>query len=456
MTRRGVTPPAQPPAWPAALPHGRVRRPSRIEDLPGWLAYAESLHPQVIAMGLDRMETVRAALGLKPAFPMFTVAGTNGKGSACAFIASVLGAAGYCVGLYTSPHLLRLNERVRVAGAPVSDALLGAGYAQVDTARGDVPLTPFEFGTLAAMCVFAEAGLDVAVLEVGLGGRRDAVNVFDADCALLTGVGIDHVEYLGHTREAIGAEKAGVFRTGRPAVCADPDPPASVAQEAQRIGARLLQFGRDFRLSRHGDRWTLHRPSGDRRGLPLPALAGEVQLRNAAAALVAIDAMAGVLPVGGDDVSRGLAQARLSGRFQRWRAGPEAPEVVLDVSHNPQAAQELAATLAQQPVSGRCLAVFAMLRDKDILGAARSLAPQVDGWFIGGITERRGASTDELAAELDAAHARGPVMRCADPAAALAAALGEAGAADRVLVTGSFSTVAAAMRQLVPLGLPLY
>ncbi|WP_428420310.1 bifunctional tetrahydrofolate synthase/dihydrofolate synthase [Methylibium sp.] len=436
------------PLRPQAVPPARVRRPRQGADLTAWLAHADALHAQTIDMGLERVARVRDALGLKPGFPLITVAGTNGKGSTCALLASVLGAAGYRVGVYSSPHLLRYNERVRIDGAPVGDAALCAAYARVEGARGHTPLTPFEFGTLAAMCVFAEADLDVAVLEVGLGGRLDAVNAFDADCAIVTSIGIDHVDYLGPTRERIAVEKAGVFRAGRPAICADPEPPATIAQEARRVGARLLQSGRDYRLRRDGDTWTLSRRSGELTGLPLPALAGDVQLHNAAACLMALESLARTLPVDAVQIHRGLRQVRLIGRFQRWRRCAGVPEVLLDVAHNPHAAQRLAVTLGQHPVPGRTLAVFAMLRDKDIAGTAQALQGGVDAWFVAGIAERRGASTADMAAALDAAQVQRTVHLGASPLDAYREALAAAGPDDRVLVCGSFAIVAAVLREL--------
>ncbi|WP_421886982.1 bifunctional tetrahydrofolate synthase/dihydrofolate synthase [Methylibium sp.] len=432
-----------------AAPALRVRRPRQDADLAAWLAHADALHAQTIDMGLERVVKVRDALGLKPGFPLITVAGTNGKGSTCALLASVLDAAGYRVGVYSSPHLLRYNERVRIDGAPVGDAALCAAYARVEGARGHTPLTPFEFGTLAAMCVFAEADLDAAVLEVGLGGRLDAVNAFDADCAIVTSIGIDHVDYLGPTRESIAVEKSGVFRAGRPAICADPEPPVTIAQEARRLGARLLQSGRDYRVRRDpGDTWTLIRRSGELTGLPLPALAGDVQLHNAGACLMALETLARILPVDAAQIHRGLQQVQLIGRFQRWRRHPGAPEVLLDVAHNPHAAQRLAVTLAQHPVRGRTLAVFAMLRDKDIAGTAQALRDGVDAWFVAGIAERRGASAADMAAALDAAQVQRTVHLCASPLDAYRDAVAAAGPDDRVLVCGSFSTVAAVLREL--------
>src|SRR5574340_1779479 len=241
-----------------------------------WLARLEQLHPSAIELGLDRVRRVRDALGLAPSFPLILVGGTNGKGSTCAYLEAMLGAAGYKTGLYTSPHLLRYNERVRVAGVEASDADLVQAFERVDAARGDTSLTYFEFGTLGAMAQFIEAGVDVAILEVGLGGRLDAVNVFDADAAIVTSVDLDHLDYLGDTREKIGFEKAGIFRAGRPAICADPRPPASLLEHARNIGADLRRVGRDFAAEREDGQWTYRGTEVRWPALPLPAPACSV------------------------------------------------------------------------------------------------------------------------------------------------------------------------------------
>jgi dihydrofolate synthase/folylpolyglutamate synthase len=441
--------PLKPAGAAPTSPRARARRPTKADDLAGWLAFAEALHAQTIDMGLERVSAVRDALRLVPDFPIVTVAGTNGKGSTCALLAATLQAAGHRVGLYTSPHLVRYNERIRVDGQPVGDAALAAAYARVDAARGDTPLTPFEFGTLAAMCVFVEAGLDAAILEVGLGGRLDAVNAFDADCVIITSIGIDHVEYLGDTLEAIGREKAGVLRAGRPAICAQAEAPASIDREAARIGARLLRKGRDYAVRRDGSTWTLsRRGKPDVEGLPLPSLAGDFQLDNAAAALMALDMLAAKLPLDPVHRHRGLTQARLAARFQRLRLSETGPEVVLDIAHNPHAAQRLAANLDQHRVEGRTLAVFAMLRDKDIAGTARALEGRIDAWYVAGIAERRGSKPGEMAAAMDAAQVRAPVHVRTTPVEAFSEALLAASPNDRILVFGSFSTVGAVMQAL--------
>jgi dihydrofolate synthase / folylpolyglutamate synthase len=415
---------------------------NRPRDLAGWLAYIEQQHPQAIALGLERVERVRAAMGLVPAVPVITVAGTNGKGSTCAMLEAILAAAGYRVGLYTSPHLLRYNERVRVAGREAEDAALVAAFARVEAARTDTggatPLTYFEFGTLAAVDLFLRSSVDVLVLEVGLGGRLDAVNAFDTNCAIVTSVGLDHMDYLGTTREAIGYEKAGVLRAGMPAVLADPDPPASVQAHAHAIGARLLCIGNEFGYGNEQGQWSFWGAEGRKSGLPYPGLHGAIQLQNASAALAALEALHECLPVSLRHLREGLAAAELPGRFQLL---PGRPALVLDVAHNPQAAAVLAQNLSDLgPCSGTA-AVFGMLRDKDIAGVASALAKHVDRWFICTLPPPRGASASELAQVLRQAGVRA-LREFEHPAQAYCAAYGSAGENDRIIVFGSFYTVA--------------
>ncbi|MGH8746421.1 MAG: bifunctional tetrahydrofolate synthase/dihydrofolate synthase, partial [Burkholderiales bacterium] len=309
-----------------------------------WLQYVERQHPQPIALGLERVSLVLARLSVRMECPVFTVGGTNGKGSTCAMLEAILRAAGFRTGLYTSPHLMHYNERVRIDGREAEDAALCEAFAAVEAARSDVPLTYFEFGTLAAMWLFGRTSLEAVVLEVGLGGRLDAVNVLDADCAVLTSIGIDHVEFLGATRESIGREKAGIFRRGRAAVVADPAPPQSVLEVARAADARLFLLGRDFGYAPQDGQWRYWGPFGTRAGLAHPALRGALQLRNAAAAMCALDSLRERLPVGMQHVRQGLAQVTLAGRFQVLAGRPQ---VILDVAHNPQAAQELARNLAR-------------------------------------------------------------------------------------------------------------
>jgi len=411
-------------------------------DLAGWLTYIEQQHPQSIALGLERVARVRDAMGLAISVPIITVAGTNGKGSTCAMLEAILSAAGYRVGLYTSPHLSRYNERVRIGAREADDAALAAAFARVELARkktaGGVRLTYFEFGTLAAVDLFLRHGVDVLVLEVGLGGRLDAVNAFDADCAIVTSIGLDHMEYLGDTREAIGHEKAGIFRSGKPAVLADPDLPVSVLAHAQTIGAAPLRLGHEFGCRIAGDHWIFWGPAGERTGLVYPALRGDIQLQNASAALAAIDVLRERLPVTLGQICQGLASVALPGRFQVL---PGKPTVVLDVAHNPQAAKILADNLSQMDASGTTWAVFGMLRDKDIAGVVKVLAAHVNRWMVCTLPPPRGAEAAQLAQVLK--HAGVDALReFDDPAAAYAAARGEAGESDKIIVFGSFYTVA--------------
>jgi dihydrofolate synthase/folylpolyglutamate synthase len=411
-------------------------------SLGDWLIRLEALHPSAIELGLDRVRRVKDAMGLAPAFPVLVVGGTNGKGSTCAYLEAILGAAGCRTGLYTSPHLLRYNERVRIAGREASDADLVRAFERVDAARGDTSLTYFEFGTLAAMRQFVDAQVDVAILEVGLGGRLDAVNVFDADAAVVTGVDLDHMEYLGDTREAIGFEKAGIYRAGRPAVCADPDPPASLLDHARRIGADLRCLGREFSAEATGGSWRYRGPAWRWHGLPLPAIAGPIQLRNAAGALAVLEAAQARLPVSEAAIRAGLLAARVAGRFQRIATRPE---VIVDVAHNPDAARALAATLRANPVSGRTLAVVGMLADKDADGVIAALAGCVDAWWACTPGSPRARDAASLADSLRHHAVEARVAVEPDVKTALAAAREAAREDDRILVFGSFYTVAAVL-----------
>ena len=424
---------------------------SRPTTLPAWLAYLETLHPKAIAMGLDRVQAVHARMGIALACPVITVAGTNGKGSTCALLEAMLRAAGYRVGVYTSPHLIRYNERVRIDAREATDAELVAALDAVEDARtapaatggAPTPLTYFESGTLAALWLFARAGLDVAILEVGLGGRLDAVNIVDADAAVVTTVDLDHMDYLGPTREAIGREKAGIFRAGRAAVCGDPDPPRSLVDHAAAIGAPLALMGRDFGYEREATQWQYRGPGGRRFGLPHPALRGAHQLGNAATALAALDLVRDRLPVSGGAVREGLVTVSLPGRFQVL---PGRPTVVLDVAHNPHAAGVLAAALATMGYHRQTTAVFGMLADKDIAGVVAVLRGAVDRWHVATLPGPRGASGEALAAVLRAdGIAPEAIRRFDDVAAAYTAARESAGEADRIIVFGSFLTVAAAL-----------
>ncbi len=410
-------------------------------SLAGWLEHIERQHPQPIALGLERVLEVLEKLQAKISFPVITVGGTNGKGSTCAILEAILCSAGYRTGLYCSPHLVRYNERVRIAGREADDNALCEAFAAVEGARGTVPLTYFEFGTLAAFFLFAREKPEALILEVGLGGRLDAVNVLDADCAVLTSIGVDHVEFLGHTREEIGREKAGIFRAGRPAVIADPQPPASVLAEIERIGAVPVLLGRDFGYANQGTQWTYWGPGGKRPGLAHPALRGAMQLRNASAAIAALDTLRQRLPIAAQDVRRALAEVALPGRFQVL---PGRPQVVLDVAHNPEAAAVLAANLGDSGFSPETIAVFGMLKDKDIAGVVRAVAPRVTRWHLASLPGARGAESSFLRKVLVREKIQGPAFEHASVADALAAARKEAGENDKIVVFGSFLTVAGA------------
>jgi dihydrofolate synthase/folylpolyglutamate synthase len=405
-----------------------------MRTLDDWLRYIEQQHPKSIALGLERVAEVLSRMQVRVECPVITVGGTNGKGSTCAMLEAILRAAGYRTGLYTSPHLLRYNERVRVAALEASDEALTQSFAAVEAARGDVPLTYFEFGTLAAFDLFSQQKIEVAVLEVGLGGRLDAVNILDPDCAVLTSVGIDHVDYLGSTREDIGREKAGIFRAGRPAVIAEPDPPQSVLQSQ----GEQLRIGRDFGFIAEQHQWAYWGPAGRRGGLAYPALRGKMQLRNAAAALCALDTLD--LPIAMQEVRRGLAEVVLPGRFHVL---PGRPLVILDVAHNAQAAKILAQNLADSGFAPETIAVCGMLRDKDIGAVVRELAPRITRWHLASLPGARGASADDIAS-----HLKENVYLFATPAQAFAAARDAAGEGDKIVVFGSFLTVGEVMAWL--------
>ncbi|MBK9160497.1 MAG: bifunctional tetrahydrofolate synthase/dihydrofolate synthase [Nitrosomonadales bacterium] len=412
------------------------------DTLADWLTYLESLHPKTIALGLDRVAQVKQRLNLNPGFPIIIVGGTNGKGSVCAMLESILHAAGYKVGCYTSPHLLHYNERVRIAKQQASDAELCASFEQIERVRGDIALTYFEFGTLAAVQCFIGHKVDVAILEVGLGGRLDAVNVFDADVAVVTSVDIDHTDYLGESREQIALEKAGIFRSGRVAICTDSDVPQALLRHAQEIGAELWRIGSEFGFTMHQGQWDYRSKAGSRSALPVPALRGAFQLHNASAVLAALDALKGRFPVSMEAVRRGLVDVQLAGRFQFV---PGRPQLILDVAHNPHAARSLAQNLAGLPPA-RTFAVFAMLRDKDMAGVARALDEQVDVWLVAGLDVPRGSTAPELAQVLRETGVRGEILALEDVAGALRHAYNAAGENDRIAAFGSFYTVTETMQ----------
>ncbi len=414
--------------------------PVRFETLAEWLDWQEHLNPAGIELGLERVRAVLEQLGhCHPPYAVITVGGTNGKGSSVALLESILLAGGYRVGSYTSPHLLRYNERIRIQGNEIDDARLCAAFERVDQARGEVPLTYFEFGTLAAIDLFSREGLDVAILEVGLGGRLDAVNVLDPDLALITSVGIDHQEWLGSDRESIGREKAGIFRSGRPAVCGDPDPPASLQEVAQQLGTPLYRAGIDFDFQGYADHWYWQGAGVRRRELPWPSLQGDFQLHNAAAVLMGLHLLESRLPLDETALRRGLASVSLPGRFQ---VVPGSVNRILDVAHNPQAAAVLSEALAKEEPAGRTLAVVGMLADKAHEEVFRVLAPVIDFWYLADLLVPRGATARQLRQGLAKVRDEAEVDDFPSVSAAYRRAMADARPGDRVVVFGSFHTVA--------------
>lgn len=425
-----------------------------FSTLDAWLAHLESAHPVGIDMGLARIGKVKDALGLRFDCPVITVGGTNGKGSTCAMLESILRAGGYRVGCHTSPHLLEFNERARIDGQNATDDELLPHFEAVEAARTrlaePVSLTYFEFTTLAILHLFASRRLDAVILEVGLGGRLDAVNIVDADCAIVTSIDIDHTEYLGDTREKIAYEKAGIFRPGRPAICADPAPPQTLIDHAHAIGAELWLFGRDFRYEGQAgserQQWSYVGPTLRRSALAYPALRGANQLINTSAAMAALEALRGRLPVSAQDVRLGLANVELPGRFQVL---PGRPSVVLDVAHNPHAAAVLGQNLGSMGFFRYTYAVFGAMRDKDIEGVVKHLAGEIDHWCLTDLPLGRAASAQDLEKVLRTSGVEeGPdssIARFASPAEAFQDALSRATEDDRIVVFGSFYTVAGVM-----------
>jgi len=436
--------------------------------LAAWLSYIESLHPKSIAMGLDRVQQMLNRLQLHATpFPLITVAGTNGKGSTCAMLEQIYLQAGYQVGCYTSPHILQYNERVRVNGAPASDAGLCQAFAVVEQARRIEPaiaLTYFEVGTLAAVWHFIKTGVEVAILEVGLGGRLDAVNAFDPSCTIVTSIDLDHQEFLGNTRDAIGHEKAGIFRPGVPAICGDPKPPGSLLAHAAAIAAPLICLGKEFNANLEQGCWHYQVQQQTHYTLPVPTLRGAYQLHNAACAVSTVEALQDRLPVGQSSIARALANLKLPGRFQIIQAphsGAKRTSVILDVAHNPHAARALAAnlqTLRSDPDSrldGKTYAVFAMLADKDSAGVIAALKDHIDGWYVADTLHARGALAKDLAQKIAglapgstiktfASADKAYIQACIDVEACM-----DANENAKIIVFGSFFTVASVM-QILP------
>ena len=409
---------------------------AQSQSLSDWLSYLEKIHPSVIDLGLHRVGLVADRLGLRqlPA-TVVTVGGTNGKGTTCALLEAIYRAAGYRVGVYSSPHLLRYNERVRIQGQDASDAELCQAFAAVEAARGEVSLTFFEFGTLAALWLFRAAAPDLVLLEVGLGGRLDATNLVESDLAVVTSIALDHCDWLGDTREAIASEKAGIYRPGKPAISGEPNPPVTLAQTAQALGAKLLQVGADFRRHEAEAVWHFQGARQQWRELPYP----ELPLDNAVTALAVVEQLS--LPIDSAAIRTGLAGARLAGRMQLLRTQPQ---VTLDVAHNPHSAHYLARQLAARGKVGRRLAVAGMLKDKDIRQTLGELVELVDLWFLADLHGARAALAQELSAVLPSESARHCYASVAD---AYREALATAQEQDEIIVLGSFHTVAEAMAE---------
>jgi len=422
----------------------QANNPILFTKLDEWLSHLETAHPVGIDMGLARITRVKESLGLNFQCPVITVGGTNGKGSTCAFLESILLAAGYKVACHTSPHLVRFNERARINGADVSDAQLLNAFERVESARCrlvDPPtLTYFEFTTLAIMDIFANAPVDAVILEVGMGGRLDAVNIVDADCAIVTSIDLDHMAYLGNTREAIAFEKAGIFRSKAIAICGDPMPPKSLVNHANAIGADLWLMGQDYSFTGDQHQWGWSGRGKRFSGLGYPALRGANQLLNASAVIAALMALHDRLPVSAQDIRNGLALVELPGRFQVL-AGK--PTVILDVAHNPHAAATLAQSIEAMAYHPYTYAVFGAMADKDIDGVLKPMLDIVDYWYCTDLPTPRAASAHDLVKRLSTHNKDAQVF--SNPGLAYQAALDKAGEGDRIVVFGSFYTVAGVM-----------
>lgn len=420
-----------------------------MTTLDEWLAHCERLHPKTIALGLERVDAVARRMELAFSCPVITVAGTNGKGSTCAMLEAILLQAGYRTGVYTSPHLVHFEERCRIHGEIVKADELVPHFAKVEAARGDTQLTYFEFTTLAILSLMAASPLDVAILEVGLGGRLDAVNVIDADCAVITSIDIDHVEFLGPDRESIGREKAGIMRAGRPAIIGDPMPPQSVIDHAAEIGADVWRFGRDFNFQGDKQQWAWAGRGRRYAGLGYPALRGANQLVNAAGALAALDSLRTKIPVTAQAVRNGFAMVELPGRFQ---IVPGLPALVLDVAHNPHAVAVLAANLGAMAFHPVTHAVFGAMADKDLPAMLKKVGTIVDRWYFCDLPTPRAETAARLVELWQSVETRPRVKAStyASPKEAFDAAMAAAKPADRIVVFGSFYTVGGVLKDGVP------
>jgi dihydrofolate synthase/folylpolyglutamate synthase len=423
---------------------------NRVMNLQDWLAHCERLHPVAIDMGLERVREVARRMGLRLIMPVVTVAGTNGKGSTCAMLESILGQAGYRTAVYSSPHLVHFVERCRLDGESVSDSQLLPHFQAVEQARGETGLTYFEFTTLAILSCIAASGADVAILEVGLGGRLDAVNIIDADVAVITSIDLDHMDFLGPDRESIGREKAGIMRSRHCVVVSDPLPPQSVLDQARELGADLRRNGVDFVVQGDNQQWSWHGRAKRYSGLAYPALRGANQLINAAGVLAALEALHQRLPVTAQAVRNGLAMVELPGRFQMV---PGQPTLVLDVAHNPHAAAVLFQNLDAMGFYPRTHLIFGAMADKDIAAILARMAPLADAWYFCDLPAARASTARQLAeiwAQTPGHLPQGVVSTHSDPRQALSSAIAQANPADRIVVFGSFLTVGGVLQHGLP------
>lgn len=418
----------------------------RYNTLQEWLAWQEELHFTAIELGLDRCTEVAENMGLlNPDFIVISVAGTNGKGSSVTMLDSIIANSGYKTGCYTSPHLIRYNERVKLNGVEVTDEMLCKSFSRIDHARGDISLTYFEFGTLAALDIFHHANVDVAVFEVGLGGRLDAVNCLDADVALISSIDLDHTQWLGTDRETIAREKSGIFRENKPAVCSDPHPPATVLEYAEEVGATLYIPGRDFNYQLTDDNWSWQWNSTVYENLPRPDQYNSCQIQNAAGVLMVLNTLKSILPVDTDAIGKGLKKFSLTGRFQMLTEGRQ---TILDVAHNPQAARTLVHNLTQFPNSGKTHVIIGMLKDKDQMGVMSELIEITDYWHVVTTSSSRGSDSKTLKKELLELGVTVPITENDTVTDAFIRLEDKAGMHDRIVVTGSFLSVGDAMKYL--------
>lgn len=415
-------------------------------NLEAWLNYIEALHSKDIELGLQRVSDVAHRLGLDAKFPIISVAGTNGKGSTCAMLSQIYQAAGYRVASYTSPHLIHYQERIRVNQNMISEQQACAAFNAVENARQSTALTYFEFGTLAAMWHFQQAEVDVAILEIGMGGRLDAVNIFEPDCSLVTSIDLDHMEYLGPTREAIAFEKAGVFRAHKPAICGDRNPPQSLLDHAKHIDSHLYLIGRDFDYRHDADSWEFNCADLNLQNLPMPSLKGKFQLDNASVVLMTLLQMQEKLPLNWQILHQVLPNIVLAGRYQTLL---KSPQVIVDVAHNPHAAQALMSNLAAERCTGKTMAVMAMLADKDIRAVVKIMSAEIDVWHVAALQHPRAADLPVLLDAIQNAGINTAIFSYENLQIAYREAYKQATENDRIIVFGSFFTVAAIMQILL-------